>query len=187
MSLDSSKTQLTLQQINKRLQRSILKIISDQSFKNKMLAHRLGQTHPEKKLQADQQKVDDLGMRLELATWNYFNLSKNNQQQLDHRLLRLSPFDPIVSAQQTNRDFHRRLKQSMQGIIHGKQQCFVHNIERLHLVSPLATISRGYSVIRSQQGNIIKRLEQVNVGDDLSVQVANGHIQARVTKLKGNS
>jgi exodeoxyribonuclease VII large subunit len=65
-----------------------------------------------------------------------------------------------------------------------KQQCFVHTIEQLQLVSPLATISRGYSVVRSHQGRIIKQLEQVIVNDNITIQVNDGDIEAKVINIK---
>jgi exodeoxyribonuclease VII large subunit len=65
-----------------------------------------------------------------------------------------------------------------------KQQCFVHTIEQLQLVSPLATISRGYSVVRSHQGRIIKQLEQVTVNENITIQVNDGDIEAKVINIK---
>ncbi len=187
VSADNSQTEHALAQINKRLKQATIRVFSAQRLKNNSLVHRLRQTHPEQKLQVDQQKVDDLSIRLSQATWHYFNLSQGNQQQLSHRLLRLSPLAVITSAQRADQRLKQRLTLAIQAILQRKQQRFIHNIEQLQLVSPLATISRGYSVIRSEHGKIIKQLEQVNVGDNISLQINGGHIKAKVTELKANS
>jgi exodeoxyribonuclease VII large subunit len=184
VSLDNSKIQYSLQQISKRLHRSIMRIVFDKRHQKESLQHRLYRTHPEKKLQADQQKVDDLSMRLSQATSHYLSSSKAQQKHLHHRLSRLLPLPSIKSNQQTNKQLEQRLKLAIQHTMKVKQQCFVHTIEQLQLVSPLATISRGYSVVRSHQGRIIKQLEQVIVNDNITIQVNDGDIEAKVINIK---
>jgi exodeoxyribonuclease VII large subunit len=70
----------------------------------------------------------------------------------------------------------------MQNKLHQKGELFVHLIEQLQLVSPLATIARGYSVTRNANGALISRVAQVQVDDELTVQVSDGHINAVVIK-----
>ena len=180
VSLDNTKIQYSLQQLSKRLHQSIMRIVFDKCHQKKSLQDRLYRTHPEKKLQADQQKVDDLSMRLSQASANYLSFAKAQQKHLSHRLSRLLPSSSIKTQQQTNEQLKQRLKLAVKRTLQVKQQRFVHTIEQLQLVSPLATISRGYSVVRSSQGRIIKKLEQVNVGELINIQVNDGNIEAKI-------
>ena len=51
----------------------------------------------------------------------------------------------------------------------------------LHSLSPLLTIARGFSVVRrTDDQRIVTNATQVQPGDELSIQVADGQITARV-------
>jgi exodeoxyribonuclease VII large subunit len=54
---------------------------------------------------------------------------------------------------------------------------------QLNLVSPLATLERGFSISRDAQQNIIRRTSQVNNNDTISVQVPDGHLDCVVTEV----
>ena len=52
---------------------------------------------------------------------------------------------------------------------------------RLHALSPLLTIARGFAVVRqTETRRVISSVQQVQPGDTLDLQVADGHIFARV-------
>lgn len=51
---------------------------------------------------------------------------------------------------------------------------------RLHDLSPLAVLARGYAVVRTEQGSIVKRVEQVEEGSVISVAVSDGELACRV-------
>ncbi len=51
---------------------------------------------------------------------------------------------------------------------------------RLDDLSPLAVLGRGYAIARTEQGSVVKRVGQVDIGDVLSVSVADGSLACRV-------
>ena len=52
---------------------------------------------------------------------------------------------------------------------------------QLHALSPLLTVARGYAVARRDADqHIITSVQQVQPGDDLTIQVTDGHIHAKV-------
>ena len=59
----------------------------------------------------------------------------------------------------------------MQNKLALKSEGFVHLIEQLHLVSPLATIARGYSITRNANNALISSAAQVQVDDEINVQI----------------
>ena len=52
----------------------------------------------------------------------------------------------------------------------------------LDTVSPLATLARGYS-ISFKQGQIVKTIEQVQVGDVLVTRLENGEIRSEIGQI----
>ncbi|MBQ4091192.1 MAG: exodeoxyribonuclease VII large subunit [Clostridia bacterium] len=54
---------------------------------------------------------------------------------------------------------------------------------RLEGVNPLAVLSRGYSVVE-REGEIISSVNDVNVGDNVTVRMSNGAVKAQITEKK---
>ena len=50
--------------------------------------------------------------------------------------------------------------------------------------SPLTILNRGYSITRDASGHILRDAAQVNVGDDVSIHLAHGDLNATVTQNK---
>jgi exodeoxyribonuclease VII large subunit len=56
---------------------------------------------------------------------------------------------------------------------------------RLADLNPLAVLSRGFSVVRDEKG-IIKGVNQLGVGQRITIQFQDGQAQAVVNSLGGN-
>lgn len=76
-----------------------------------------------------------------------------------------------------------RLNQSMNYEMTQAKQHFKHVIVSLQLVSPLAILSRGYSVTR-KDGVVIHQLQEVSTQDEITVQLSDGEIVASVIEKK---
>ena len=51
---------------------------------------------------------------------------------------------------------------------------------RLEALSPLAVIARGYSVVRSEAGLLVRRLDQAPPGSVIDVRLSDGRLRAQV-------
>ncbi len=56
----------------------------------------------------------------------------------------------------------------------------------LNTVSPLQTLSRGYSIMRDVNGSIVRSIGDINDGDRLKAHVCDGEIMLEVTDTSGN-
>lgn len=148
--------------------------------KQNYLQHRLSQVHPEQQLQLQQQKSDELAIRLKQAMKRNIEQIQTKPTQLNQRLLQQSPGKVIQFLQKKVSQDEHRITQAMQNALQHKSENFVHLIEQLHLVSPLATIARGYSVTRDIENKVITKVAQVAKGEEITVQLSDGHINAKV-------
>ena len=55
---------------------------------------------------------------------------------------------------------------------------------RLEALSPLSVLSRGYSVVADTNGNAIRSVSNVSVGDGITVRVSDGTVQATVQSIQ---
>jgi exodeoxyribonuclease VII large subunit len=144
------------------------------------IQHRLAQVHPEQQLRVQQQRYDELSLRLLNVIQRLMSQSSQQPKQLQQRLKQLSPARLISKQQNLVKQQQQRLINAMQNSLQYKRESFVHLIEQIQLVSPLATIARGYSITRSKNNEVINSIAQVTSNDDISIQVTDGSIKARV-------
>jgi exodeoxyribonuclease VII large subunit len=144
------------------------------------IQHRLAQVHPEQQLRVQQQRYDELSLRLLNVIQRLMSQSSQQPKQLQQRLKQLSPARLIAKQQNRVNQQKQRLINAMQNSLQYKRESFVHLIEQIQLVSPLATIARGYSITRSKNNEVINSIAQVTSNDDISIQVTDGSIKARV-------
>jgi len=154
------------------------KITLQQQQKN--LQHRLARVHPEQQLLVQQQKHDELSLRLTNVIQRLMLQSAQQPKQLQQRLQQLSPMKVITAQKNQVKQQEQRLIHAIQNGLQHKQESFVHLIEQIQLVSPLATIARGYSITRSKDNDVINSISQVTSNDEITVQVTDGKIIARV-------
>ena len=53
-------------------------------------------------------------------------------------------------------------------------------MQTLHVVSPLATLGRGYSILLDDRGNAIRSAGQTRTGQRLTARLGEGELQIRV-------
>ncbi len=53
---------------------------------------------------------------------------------------------------------------------------------KLHTLSPLATLDRGYA-IATRKGHVIQNTGALKEGDEVSIQLAKGTFESSVTKI----
>jgi exodeoxyribonuclease VII large subunit len=55
---------------------------------------------------------------------------------------------------------------------------------RLEAVSPMATIARGFAVVTTEDGGLVRSVDAVSPGDEVTVQVVDGALDAIVAELR---
>jgi exodeoxyribonuclease VII large subunit len=56
-------------------------------------------------------------------------------------------------------------------------------VTRLDALSPLAVLTRGYSITQNSSGEIVRNVHQTEVGERIKVRVADGRIAAEVKEI----
>jgi len=112
--------------------------------------------HPAQRLAATRQRVELLAHRLQAAMQQRMT-QQPRLERLGHRLRQ------AMAAQCARR--HQQLSRC-QGA--------------LAALSPLATLERGYSIVRGPDGAIVRDAAQLATGDELQLQFARGKVGARV-------
>ena len=101
-----------------------------------------------------------------------------------HRdLQRLNPQYQLERLQQRLDDTSALLQAHMEHILSLHKERLKGVALRLHALSPLLTIARGFAVVRRENDrSLVTKTHQVNIGDELIIQVTDGQIYAQVNE-----
>ena len=146
---------------------------------------RLRRQHPERRLQQLQQRRDELATRLHRAGRRLVDERKTRLARLRARLHRASPRARIDRRGERLATVERRLRGAVRHDLDRRDQRVAALARALEAVSPLATLGRGYALVRrAEDGTAIVRAAQTVPGDALDVRLADGRLDAEVTRVE---
>lgn len=142
-----------------------------------LLTHRL--SHPGERLARNRMQVAHLHSRLTAAMRR---TTIDATQDLRHTALRLARAQPDLAP-------HRHALAQLQQRFIGATQLANHKrhsaLEAIaaHLshLNPQTVLARGYSIVRDDQGRIVRASDDVRIGTDLHLQFGSGWAKSRVT------
>lgn len=169
--------------LKKRLCNALAQQLFQLAQQTTHLQHRFRQVHPEQKILMQQQKSDELNLRLSQVIKRLMLQAEQQPKQLQQRLGQLSPEKKITEQKTRVEQLKQRLIYATQNNLQHNSETFVNLIEQLHLVSPLATIARGYSVTRNAENKVVSSVSQLTTNDDIQIQVTDGLIHAKVATI----
>ncbi len=108
------------------------------------------------------------------------NDKRNLLEGLGRSLRHLSPRSALDNNRQQVDWLLRRLDLAIGKQIEARKARLSVAQAALGAVSPLATLSRGYAIVRHQDGVIVRSIGDVSAGDKIGVQVADGQFSADV-------
>ena len=141
--------------------------------------------HPRARIQRQVQQVDDLQLRLTNSIPGILNRHKNPVIIAQHMLSQYSPLQKLTELKRNLTQLYQTEAHLIQAIIENSQRKFesIHN--RLALLSPNATLERGYAIIYGlDSGHVIKRIDELRQGKKVSGKLFNGTFTATVDTTK---
>ncbi len=118
----------------------------------------------EKQLQFARDRLSSLSDR------QFFNNPRLLYQKGEERVLQHR--QRLELAIRSSLDRNRRELESLEG--------------RLKALSPLSVLDRGYSISKDEKGNIVKSLDDIEVGSSITTTLKDGSIVSKVTSKKGD-
>jgi exodeoxyribonuclease VII large subunit len=161
-----------------RLQRAMQRDIESRMQHIDMLECRL--VHPGKRINDQRAQLQRLRERL-ARSWRQ-DLARRywRLRELDQRILVASPDIPRLAERQ--RDLGLRLCRAIAVRIETLVMSLQRQQENLAHLNPESVLERGYSIVYSAGGAVVRSSDQIDVGDTIQVVFAKGGSKARVTE-----
>lgn len=126
--------------------------------------------------------IQEYQRQLERVIEEYLLRYRESLDRAERELERESPRSQLERLQQQLDGTIETLQGEMQHRLALQQERLKGAAMSLHSLSPLLTIARGFSIVRRvSDQRVVTSPAQVQPGDELTLQVAEGHISARVT------
>ncbi len=148
-----------------------------------LVEHRLAQQDPVRTLQQLAQRFDEMQLRLQSAMQTKLNGMAMKQQSLDGRLANQSPSHRLQLESNRLSYLSNDLQQAMAEKLKEAERRVSNGAHLLESVSPLATLSRGYSITSDAEGQVLDHTASVKVGDTVRTRLKQGELQSTVTKV----
>ncbi|WP_295516359.1 exodeoxyribonuclease VII large subunit [uncultured Pseudomonas sp.] len=136
--------------------------------------------HPGERLRQQAQRLDDLDLRLRRAYVIAQNRRRDRLAHLDTRLAGQHPGRQLALLRQRLEQLAERLPRVMQRQLKERQQRLAGTVQTLQIVSPLATLGRGYSILLDERGHAVRSAAEVANGQKLTARLAEGELAVRV-------
>lgn len=183
VSPDQSQYLVALTQLQQRLSRAVRRQLAQQQPRLLQLQQRLQQLHPQRRLEQQQQRLDELQLRLQRRMQQHLQTARRQHSYLQQSLQHLSPAKAIKQQQLQLQQLAKRLQQAQQQQLKYSSQQLARLSAQLHTVSPLATLARGYSISFDSQQQALTSSAQLKVGDAINTRLAQGSFSAVVTQI----
>ncbi|MFR9701489.1 exodeoxyribonuclease VII large subunit [Aeromonas sanarellii] len=148
-----------------------------------LLQKRLDHQDPKRRLEQQSQRLDELDRRLQQLLASRLHLGERRLANLELRLQAQSPEKHLAAGKRR----HQLAEERLHALIARRRDLASHRLAmlsaRLDGVSPLATLGRGYAIVRTPSGEVISRAGQVDAGQTLVTTLAEGHLRVRVEEV----
>jgi len=183
LSQDTNALSESLVQYKQRLTRAMLQKLSHLAQQHKLGHQRLQSVHPQSKIQNQWQALDRLQLRLSHAINNKLAIENKRFEYVNNRLAQQSPAERVNQAKARIAQTHKTLCNNMKQLVNSKQQAFAAKVGLLQSVSPLSTLSRGYSITMSS-GTAVTSVDTVKENDILKSRVTDGEITSKIVEIR---
>lgn len=169
-----------VQVLERRLKLAARRLLDGSRLAFRAVAARLARCHPGFMLRQNAQRLDELRAQLSTALRNRLTLDHLRVRSALARLRGGSPAIRVRMATDRVANAWLRLASALrtQLTVPGTQLAVLSG--RLHTVSPLRTLERGYAIVLDAGGNVVRSTTQVQAGDAITARVADGQIKATV-------
>lgn len=145
---------------------------------------RAGLVRPDHRLREYRQRIDELWLRGRRALREALAGERVRMTDLQRRLRAADPRRGLPERAVHVRVLRERLARALGHRLEKRRLALGAAGARLQGISPLATLQRGYAIVRDDHGRVLRRAADAQHDQALRVQLGSGELDVRVTGLR---
>ena len=140
-------------------------------------------THPRQLVTLIQERLTRAKERASLLYQRHLTRDKQRVDKARLSLSAASPYMIIKARKESVGAMRERLPYQIEKVTRRDSQQVHHLIKLLTSLSPLATLERGYAIVRDEDGHVVTDSKATNVGDAISVRLYRGRLTTVVSDV----
>ena len=130
--------------------------------------------------QALQTYIDEMHLKLKRTLLQKLQLERMKWERYRLKLSYLHPKNKLREKQQRSVELEQKMRVAMEKKMNLAKQKLAIRIERIKGVSPLVKLNQGFSYVSSEDGNVVKSIENIKQNDRLTIYMTDGIVKAKV-------
>jgi len=173
----------TLDWYQSRLQQLAGEKITRAGERLSWLRTRLTQQHPLANLQRLGQRVNDIDKRMRMTMDYKIRAASDRMQHLHTRLLSCSPAINIRNYRNNIERLQQQAQFYIRSAVEQRKSHLSTLASTLNAISPLQTLSRGYSITSNADGQAITNTDSVSQNELINTRLHSGQLISRIEKI----
>ena len=130
------------------------------------------------------QTIDSMSAAMATALSRQLQASRRHLRVLAGANCLQSPTNYLNQRRNNLSTIANRLAAVQSKVLHLERQKFVSLTAKLDAMSPLKVLTRGYAIAQTADGDVLRSVKQIEVGESLTVSLQDGTVSATVNDLK---
>jgi exodeoxyribonuclease VII large subunit len=166
--------------LDARLQRSVGRRIDGHRQRLRWLTGRAALVSPSAKLAQQSQRLDEVEQRLSRALRRRLVASRERLSWLTGRAALVSPAARVAQQLVRLESLRVRSDRACRQIVRRARERLLPLVRTLNAVSPLATLDRGYAIVSTEGGEILRDAAHAKPGTVIEARLSRGRLRAIV-------
>jgi exodeoxyribonuclease VII large subunit len=180
VSPDSAALRLRLTQSAVRMQQQLRGQLRERAQRIDLMSGRLQRAHPGRRVEQFLQRVDELQRRLERSIRLGAEHAQTRLGQLRHRVLQVRPDRRVDVERHRLGQLRMRLHRQMRHRVQHDRIRMEAVWGKLRALDPEAVLQRGYGILLSPTGEVIRTANANLVGSEIQARLAQGALRLKV-------
>lgn len=143
-----------------------------------------GLQHPGDKLSQYAQTLDMLELRMQQSQKNTLSQLNQRVQSSRQKLQQHSPENKLKQIETQLSYLQQRLNKGIRQVLQQKSEQLQQQALILNAVSPLQTLGRGYAILQTNRGSVIRDSHEVKKGESVTARIGHGQLELTIDKIK---
>lgn len=131
-------------------------------------------------------EIDRIEQRMQMILMRKLDIAKERLSHYQTRVNYLNPQNRLKENRHRLLEYEECLGRLIEAGIKDRRQRLLYLSQQLEVYSPLRKLQQGYSYVELQSKKALKSIEQVTLGEDITVHVMDGEVVATVSEVKQN-
>jgi len=177
---DAAEWLTTMGRCGARLQRLMRLKLADHRERLRWLTGRAALVSPSARLTQQAQRLDELEESLVSAIHRQLNERRERLRWLTGRAAQVSPATRLTQQSLRLDNLRQRLQRTSRESLRRARERLLPLVRTLHAVSPLATLERGYAIVSTPDGGILRDAAAAKPGMVIEARLGKGRLRAKV-------